>query len=275
MLIAHLTDPHVGLGPCQVGHVALDPATALRRALAAVRELDPAPEVLLLSGDLVDSGREADYRTVLSLLREELPTRADGGPRVLAIPGNHDRREVALSVLGDYMPVAEDAPAGLICLHVTLGGLHLIGLDTVVPGKPYGTLDAAQLEWLARTLHGCAGEPVVIFMHHPPLVSGIEAMDRDGLRQGRAELGSLVARHGRVQLIAAGHIHRPIAGALGGAPVVVAPSTSHQLALDLEPGARVAIRLEPPMIGLYRWTPQDGMTCHLSHVHPFSADHPI
>ncbi|MDO5692595.1 MAG: phosphodiesterase [Pseudomonadota bacterium] len=275
MLIAHITDPHIGLDP-QALDGRVQPADALRAALAHVRALQPAPDVLLLSGDLADAGREQDYAVLRDLLDTALPAATAGGPRVLAVPGNHDRPHTARHVLGDaHMPVAADAPDGLHCLHVMHGGLHFIGLDTVLPGQPHGALGQAQLDWLARTLARCAGQPVLIFMHHPPLLTGIDTMDAYGLLQGRAELAERVAAHGNVQLIAAGHMHRPILGALGGAPVVVAPSTSHQIELDLRPGAPLAVRLEPPMIGLYRWTAQDGMTCHFSHVRTFEGPFPI
>ena len=268
MLIAHLTDPHIGLDtatwPDHPG-----PAEMLRRAFARVRGLDPAPEVLLLSGDLTDAGREVDYDTLRALLKQELSAHADGGPRVLCIPGNHDDPAAAHGVLGELMPVAADAPAGCMCLRVEHGGLHFIGLDTVVPRQPHGALGAAQLDWLARALQRAAGLPVIVLLHHPPLVTGIDAMDACGLLQGGAELARLVAAHGGVQLIAAGHMHRPIVGALGGAPVVVAPSTSHQLELDLRPGAPLAMRFEPPMIGLYRWTAADGIACHFRAVQDF------
>lgn len=268
MLIAHLTDPHIGLDPGPLaGHV--DPTAALRRALAHVRALQPAPDVLLLSGDLTDAGRPQDYQIIAELLQRELPAPADGGPRVLAIPGNHDLRASALQMLPQAMAPAADAPGGLACVRATHGGLHFIGLDTVVPGAPHGELGDAQLDWLQRSLQACAGQPVLIFMHHPPLVSGMAAMDACGLLRGRAELSRLVAAHGGVQAIVAGHMHRTIVGQLGGAPVVVAPSTSHQLALDLRPDAPLALQLEPPMIGLYRWTPQDGIACHFSYVQPF------
>jgi len=274
MLIAHLTDPHIGLDPGPLaGHI--DPTPALRRALAHVRTLRPAPEVVLLTGDLSDRGRAEDYKTIRQLLNAELPARASGGPLVLAIVGNHDLRAHARRHLGDALPVAADAPADLLCLHAAHGGLHFIGLDTVVAGQPHGALDAVQLDWLERQLARCAGQPVVVLMHHPPLVTGMTKMDAYGLLHGRAELGRLIAAHGGVQLIACGHLHRPVLGALGGAPVVVAPSTSHQLDLNLQPGAALACSLEPPMIGLYRWTLQDGMACHFSYVTPFGAPQPV
>ena len=93
-------------------------------------------------------------------------------------------------------------------------------------GKVY-IYDVIDRDWgasakaLIDALAPYAGQPVALFMHHPPLTSGIDAMDRYGLLRGRAELARLVAGHGGVQFIACGHVHRPIAGVLGGAPVLL------------------------------------------------------
>lgn len=274
MLIAHLTDAHLGLDPgALLGRI--EPAAALRRALAHVRGLGTPADVLLLSGDLTESGADADYQTLRRLFDEELPGHRHHQPRVLAVGGNHDLPLRARQHLADWMPAPDNLPPGLVCVKAEHGGLHFIGLDTVVPGQPHGELGSAQLDWLATTLQSLAGQPVLIFMHHPPMLTGMAAMDDCGLRHGRAELARLIAAHGQVQLVAAGHMHRPILGALGGAPVVVAPSTSHQIELDLNPNAPLAVRLEPPMIGLYRWTPEDGIACHFSHVHAFDGPFPI
>ena len=274
MVIAHLTDSHIGLKSQALGS-RLDPTEALRRALAHVRGLDPAPEVLLLTGDMTDAGHPDDYATIAELLKQELPALSQGRMQVICTPGNHDNRRNARQALGALLPVCAHAPNEHACIVAEVGGLHFIGLDTVVPGQPHGALDGQTLDWLARVLHAHAGQAVALFMHHPPLVTGIDAMDRCGLLHGRAELARLGAAHGGEQFIACGHMHRPIVGALGGAPVIVAPSTSHQLELDLRPGAPLALRLEPPMIGLYRWTPEDGVACHFSHVQPFDGPYRV
>ena len=295
MLVAHITDPHLGLDTRALpGHPG--PAQALRNALRHVQSVDPVPEVLLLTGDLTESGAEADFRTLRQVLDETLPSPQAGGPLVLAVLGNHDDRATAQAVLGHLLgPAAHGAasgtedggttppsppsppapPKGLTSLHTEYGGLHFIGLDTMVPGHPHGELDDAQLDWLAATLAHCTGQPVMIFMHHPPLTSGMAAMDACGLLRGRERLAELVRAHGGVQLIAAGHMHRGIVGALGGAPVVVAPSCSHQLALDLRPQGGLAVQMEPPQVGLYRWTPQDGLACHFSHVQAYPGPFPV
>lgn len=201
-----------------------------------------------------------------------LPPPSAGGPRVWAILGNHDERGAARAVLGEWLGSAPELttnPDSPACTYAQHGGLHFIGLDTLVPRKAHGELDDAQLDWLARTLDRCAGQPVLIFMHHPPLESGMAIMDAAGLLRGRDQLAQLVRAHGGVQLIIAGHLHRPVIGALGGAPVVVAPSCSHQLALSLHPSAGLSVRMEPPQIGIYRWTPEGGLACHFSHVQDY------
>ena len=122
-------------------------------------------------------------------------------------------------------------------------GLHLIALDTVVPRQSHGALGPAQLAWLAGQLGQCRDEPVLLFMHHPPLPTGIEAMDACSLLEGGDELAALVRAHGRVQGILCGHLHRPVQMQFGGASLHVAPSVSHQIALDLRPGAALHAQL--------------------------------
>ena len=197
MLIAHITDPHFGLDTRSLpGHPG--PEKAFRRALQHVLAMDPAPEVLLLTGDLTDGGAKSDYLALRDVLHEMLPPPSAGGPRVWAILGNHDERGAARAVLGEWLGSAPELttnPDSPACTYAQHGGLHFIGLDTLVPRKAHGELDDAQLDWLARTLDRCAGQPVLIFMHHPPLESGMAIMDAAGLLRGRDQLAQLVRAH--------------------------------------------------------------------------------
>ena len=87
MLVAHITDLHLGLDTWALpGHPG--PAQALRNALRHVQAIDPVPEVLLLTGDLTESGAEADFRTLRQVLDETLPSPQAGGPLVLAVLGS-------------------------------------------------------------------------------------------------------------------------------------------------------------------------------------------
>ena len=72
-----------------------------------------------------------------------------------------------------------------------------------------------------------------------------------------------------------GHLHRPVQMQLGGAPLHVAPSVAHQIALDLRPGAALHAQLEPPKISLHRWSPVHGLCTHLSYVQAFGPALPL
>jgi Icc protein len=261
LLMAQLSDPHVGTGPAFLGG-RMDTEHALRQAVAHVAAMEPAPDLVLLTGDLTEHGSAAEYAVVadaLALL--SMP--------VYAVPGNHDDPKVARDALSRCMPVAPDAPHGVCCYHRHHGGLHLVALDTVVPRQSHGALEADQLAWLARTLDACRDEPVLIFMHHPPLPTGIEAMDACSLLTGGDALAALVRQHGAVQGVLCGHLHRPVQMQFGGAPLHVAPSVAHQITLDLRPGAPLRAQLEPPKISLHRWSLPHGLCTHLSYVEAF------
>src|SRR5262249_43888751 len=223
MLIAQITDTHIKPhGALAYGRV--DTAPYLARAVAHLLELRPRPDVVLATGDLVDGGRPDEYRRLRDLL-------APLSMPVYLIPGNHDEREALAAAFPDhaYLPragrfmqyVVEDYP------------VRLIALDTLVPGQVGGRLGAEPLGWLAARLGEAPAGPPVLFMHPPPFTTGIARMDEHGLANA-AELADVVARHRQVQRIVCGHLHRSIQAVVGGTLATTAPSTAHQIALDLE-----------------------------------------
>ena len=84
MWIAQISDPH--LRPKGIPYKGvIDPAAALAAAVRQINDLQPLPDLVLLTGDVVDEGHPDEYaaaREILDRLR----------PRLLAIPGNHDER---------------------------------------------------------------------------------------------------------------------------------------------------------------------------------------
>src|SRR5215472_4347670 len=85
MLVAHITDTHI-TSPGTRFYGIVDTAGALARAIAAINRLDPSPDLVVLTGDLVESGKPEEYAHLHSLLA---PLRMP----LLAIPGNHDARD--------------------------------------------------------------------------------------------------------------------------------------------------------------------------------------
>ena len=87
--------------------------------------------------------------------------------------------------------------------------VRLIALDTLVPGQVGGLLCAERLIWLAARLEEAPARPTLIFMHHPPFVTGLQAMDAMGL-EGKEELAAVIRRHPQVERLVCGHVHRPM-----------------------------------------------------------------
>src|SRR5207244_10788268 len=138
-------------------------------------------------------------------------------------------------------------PAGRRILAVGRGEypVRLVALDTLVPSQVGGLLCEERLGWLAARLAEAPDRPTVIFMHHPPFVTGIAHMDSYGLPSAR-EFAEVVRRHPQVERILCGHLHRPIQARVGGTLASTAPSTAHQVALDLEDDNPLMFTMEPP-----------------------------
>jgi len=147
--------------------------------------------------------------------------------------------------------------------------VRLVALDTLVPGQVGGLLCAERLGWLAARLEEAPERPTVIFMHHPPFLTGIARMDAHGLANS-AEFAEVVRRHRHVQRIVCGHLHRPIQALVGGTLATTAPSTAHQVALDLE-DEPLAFTMEPPACQLHIWSPQTGLVTHTSYIGDFDG----
>src|SRR5664280_435229 len=194
--IAQISDLHIK-SPGQLAYGRVDTAAALARCVAALNAFRPRPDFVVISGDLADTPTAEEYQHLKRLLAPlELP--------FAGIPGNHDSCELMRAAL----PSAAYAfPSGPLNQRLEIGGLDLVLLDSCVPGKPHGELDAPTLQWLDATLASSPDRPALVFLHHPPFKAGIWHMDRQNLRNA-AELAPIVKRHPRVQLIATGHIHR-------------------------------------------------------------------
>src|SRR5262249_43678800 len=108
-----------------------------------------------------------------------------------------------------------------------------------------------------------------------PFSTGILGMDGISLA-GSEDLAAVVRRHPQVERIVAGHIHRSIHARFGGTMASIAPSTAHQLSLDLRPRSRLGFTLEPPGYHLHRYAEGAGIVTHVVPIGdfpgPFSFD---
>src|ERR1051325_2628479 len=66
-------------------------------------------------------------------------------------------------------------------------------------------------------------------------------------------LAEIVARHPQIERILCGHLHRVIDRRFAGTVAGTAPSTAHQIRLDLRSGAPLRLMFEPPGYQLHHW----------------------
>ena len=246
MLIAHLSDLHIDTAESAN-------TRRLQVALAALAQVRPRPQLVLITGDLTQHGRLEQYQLLRELLR-------DCGPYVL-VPGNHDDAAVTHRVFPEESP-----PAGGM-LRLELEGLSLILADSCVARQDYGELGNELLHSMALELD-CDPRPTLLAMHHPPVPAQVPAMEGMGLRQIPA-FQEWVERRACITAILVGHYHQAQFTTLGGCcPVIVAPSVAPPLIADFT-ALSFQVEIKAPAGLLHLWK-QRRLSSHL-----FICDLPI
>lgn len=262
-LLVQLSDPHI-THPGKLISGRVDTAAALRHAVGRVLQIRPRPVAVLISGDLVDAGHPAEY----AQLRDLLAPLTDAGLPLALLPGNHDARgplQEAFAGLPQVFCGEAGAPAIQYALDLP-GPLRLVVLDSLVDGRPEGGLDEERLAQAQALLAERPATPTLVALHHPPHVTGLAAMDGMALQQGLAGFEALIQAHPQVQRVVCGHLHRMTLGRIGQAIAISAPSTAHQVALDLAPDAPLTIALEPAGWLVHAWGPGLPLVSHLAHA---------
>ncbi|MGH6929640.1 MAG: phosphodiesterase, partial [Dongiaceae bacterium] len=253
MLLAQISDLHI-VAPGRQVYDRIDTPGFLARAVAHLNALDPRPDFVWITGDLVDRGSPPEYENLRALLQPlQIPW--------ALMPGNHDDRGNLRQAFVDqpYMP-----PAGEFLQYVIDDlPLRLIALDTLIPGESGGRLCQARLDWLADRLEERPDRPTIVAMHHPPFATGLTEMDAINC-DNSAALGVLVAQHPQIERIVCGHVHRPMVIRWNGTVVTTAPATAHQVTLDLKDGTPTSWIMEPPACHLHYWRADSGLVTHLS-----------
>jgi 3',5'-cyclic-AMP phosphodiesterase len=256
-LLAQLTDLHVND----------DDPVPERRLADAVRDvaaLAPAPDAVLVTGDLVEHGSAGEYERVRALLSPlAMPLHVIGG--------NHDERGGLRAAFG---PAGADGVDGDYRYATRCGPLRLVACDTTDPGRVEGRLGAERLAWLDARLAEDRETPTIVAMHHPPLLMGITAWDAIGLPDAdRAGVGEVVAGHPQVRRILSGHVHRAALGSVGGCPVFTCPSTWVQGLLDFGHPDVLALAPEPPAFALHVVVSGE-LTSHVQPITGKTSDQP-
>lgn len=214
--VAHLSDPHLlADGVRQYGVV--DTEAGLLRALDRLRQVTPAPQALVFTGDLADRAEPAAYARLRALVD---PVAADLGAVVVWAMGNHDERA---AYSRELFGAASEEPQDRV---YDVAGLRIVALDTSVPGYHHGDLTEGQLAWLGDVLATPAPHGTLLAMHHPPIplpmlraAEIIELLDQ--------QLLAAVVEGSDVRAVLGGHYHLTSWSTFAGVPVSVASASCY------------------------------------------------
>jgi Icc protein len=242
MIIAQISDTHI----------ALDATDADRRlrdfvlTVADINALDPAPDVIVHTGDIVHNGRPEEYAQAVATL-------ANARAPVFVLTGNKDDRAQLCEAFSDRGYLAPDSDF----VHYAIDDypVRLIALDTLSPGSNKGDFCGARVRRLIDMIDRETTKPIAVFTHHPPFEVSVGP---DPLHFETPEIMSRLQRalqhSGRVVAVFSGHVHRAAAGFVEGIPATVMPC----IATSLRKGDYPAGMRTRPVYQLHRYDPAWG-----------------
>lgn len=255
MLIAQITDTHiVAKGEHWLNEPSTQTSERLRKAVNYLNQLNPLPDVILLTGDASDTGTKASYHHLKELLA---PLRAP----FFIIPGNHDSRDELIKAFSKsvYMP-----KEGFIHYVINDYPVSLIGLDTHVIGKNSGNLCEQRFDWLRKAMNDCH-KPALIFMHHPPTKIGYKLFDSMNCSTPQ-NFEEFIKSQNHLLGIVTGHCHRFYLTTYGNKPCFIAPSIAPMHHFSHSQDEHVtALELQDPAITLHKWH-EGRLTSHILSI---------
>ncbi len=209
MIIAQISDTHLTLDSSDADRRIRDFALTV----ADINALDPAPDVIVHTGDIVHNGRQDEYVRAAAIL-------ATARAPVYVLAGNKDDRthlRAAFSGLG-YIPPDTD----FISYAIDHYPIRLIALDTLSSGSNKGDFCPERVNRLIDLIDVETTKPIAVFTHHPPFEVTVGP---DPLHFESPEIMSRLRRalqhSGRVVAVFSGHVHRAAAGHVGSIPATV------------------------------------------------------
>jgi 3',5'-cyclic-AMP phosphodiesterase len=257
VLVAQITDLHLGFDP---GNPDEYNQQRLERTVAALAALSPAPDLLLVTGDIADDGDDRESYERFRRATADLPF------PVYSAMGNHDNRAIFREVFPDAADVG-----GYVQYVVEDLPVRIIVLDTLETGRHGGGFDEVRARWLEDRLAEAPARPTLLVLHHPPILTGLSWMTENPGARWVRRLRAIVAANPNIRAMVSGHLHRPIMTSWAGTALVVCPSTAPLVALDMEkmdaehPDERPMIVADRPWFALHYWN-GDGLISHFETV---------
>ncbi len=200
MLIAHISDLHCG-------H-EFQPSV-FQQAAQEINSLDP--DVVVITGDLTDSGLLSQYREAKKRL-DSLRCR-----NLVAASGNHDYRSTGYLLFKQAFGFRR---------IVKIDDTVMIVVGTARPERDEGEIGHRQVVWLQQTLRRYKRKRRVVIMHHHLVQVPDTGPDTIPIIDSGDALRALIAS--KADLVLGGHRHRPWMWNVQNLPILHAGSLSSE-----------------------------------------------
>ena len=242
MIITQISDTHIALDTPDAEQRTRD----FERTIADINTLDPAPDAIVHTGDIVHNGRQDEYAEAVRILSK---ARAP----VYVIPGNKDERANLRAAFAASGYLAPDSD--FIDYAVEDYPVRLIAVDTLCAGANKGDFCLARAKRLVDMIDAEPSKPIAVFAHHPPfeVTVGPDPINFE-TPEAMARLHQALQHSGRVVAVVSGHVHRGTAGHVGTIPATVMPS----IATTLRKGEYPAHTKTRPVYHVHRFDPAWG-----------------
>ncbi|CAN1209992.1 3',5'-cyclic-AMP phosphodiesterase [Tumidithrix helvetica PCC 7403] len=198
LLVAQLTDIHL-FADRDAALWGIKTEDSFQSVLVEVANLNPQPDLLILTGDLTQDGDKAAYLRLRDALQSlNIDT--------YCLAGNHDDLDLMPSILqGDRIFAANSSTNPNS--RIQRGNWQFLFLNSVLIGEVDGLLSDQSLAWLEEQLQSHAEMPTLIAFHHPALPVGCDWMDSIALRN-QQEFWQVCDRFPQIQVAINGHAHQ-------------------------------------------------------------------
>jgi 3',5'-cyclic AMP phosphodiesterase CpdA len=242
MIIAQISDTHIALNSPDADQRIAD----FERTIADINVLDPAPDVIIHTGDVVHNGQQNEYAEAVRIL-------AKARAPVYVVPGNKDDRANLRAAFSPHGYL--ESGSGFIAYAIDDYPVRLIAVDTLNAGSNKGDFCYQRADRLIELIDVDNRKPIAVLAHHPPYMVQVGPDPLNFETSDMMErLGRCLRHSARVIAVFSGHVHRSTAGYVGEIPVSVVPC----IATTLRKGEYPAKMKTSPVYYLHKFDPEWG-----------------
>ncbi|MEE3000013.1 MAG: metallophosphoesterase [Pseudomonadota bacterium] len=220
MIIAQISDSHIDPESDKLEDRLRD----LYWVVNDINKLNPAPDIIIHTGDVVHNGTQEKYDLALTILGDiQAPLHVCAGNR-------DDKNLIATNFqTGHYVSSSSE----FLQYSIDNYPVRLIAVDTTCSTTNMGYYCQERAEILNLMLAEEPQKPTVIFMHHPPFeIKESKYPFQFDDWNTVDHLARVLKKHNQVKKIFCGHSHRNSSGEIAGIPA----NTVSSIAIDLRLG---------------------------------------